>query len=83
MRGSCYRGSNRVEGDKMNRPYRDDEEKQRDRVERLLEDVGYYVHLGELDMASGKFCEADQALDHLCEMVKTFDEDEARGATDE
>ena len=66
----------------MNRPYRDDEEKQRDRVVKLLEDAGWAVHSGNLDQASALFCEADQALDHLCEMVRQFDIDEALEATD-
>lgn len=57
----------------MNRPYRDDEERQRDRVEKLLADAGWAVHCGDLDNATALFCEADQALDKLCEMVQDFD----------
>ena len=63
----------------MERPYRDDEEKQRDRVVKLLEDAGWQVHCGDLDKASCTFTEADQALDKLVNMVDTFDKGEKDG----
>lgn len=61
----------------MNRPYRDDEEKQRNKYLKLLEDISYAVQNGDLEQASELFVEADQLLYHLCEMVKQFDLDEA------
>jgi hypothetical protein len=60
----------------MYRPYRDDEEKQRDLVEKLLEDAGWAVHCGDLDQAGCTLCDADQALDKLVEMVQDFDKGE-------
>ena len=63
----------------MDRPYRDDEEKQRDKVEKLLEDAGWWVHEGELGKAGLTFMEADQALDKLVQMVDTFDKGEKDG----
>jgi len=66
----------------VNRPYRDDEEKQRDKYLTLLEDISYAVQNGDLEQASELFVEADQLLDHLCEMVKQFDLDEALEAVD-
>ena len=57
----------------MNRPYRDDEEKARDKVVKLLEDAGWAVHCGDLDKATCVFADADMALDKLVQMVDTFD----------
>lgn len=67
----------------MNRPYRDDEEKVLNRLQKLLTNINYDVAIGRLEAASVLFCEADQALDKLCEMVRQFDEDEALEAEDE
>jgi len=60
----------------MNRPYRDNEEKQRDKVVKLLEDAGWAVHCGDLEHAVLLFGCADQALDKLVEMVQDFDKGE-------
>jgi hypothetical protein len=60
----------------MNRPYRDDEERQLYRVEMLLEDASWQVHCGDLDKAVATFCEADEALDKLITMVQDFDKGE-------
>ena len=60
----------------MNRPYRDNEEKQRDKVVKHLEDARCRVHCGELDLAGCTLCDADQALDKLIEMVQDFDKGE-------
>ena len=59
----------------MNRPYRDDEERQRDKVLVAMEDAEWAVQWGNLDKATVAFCEADMELDKLIKMVETFDKE--------
>ena len=61
----------------MNRPYRDDEEKQRNVLLRLLEDAQSQIAAGDLDAAVQTIVDIEVEFNELDTMVNEFDDDAA------
>ena len=64
-------------GDEVNRPYRDDEEKQRNVLLKLLEDAQVQIQAGDLDAAVQTIVDIEIEFNELDTMVNEFDDDAA------
>ena len=61
----------------MDRPYRDDEEKQRNVLLKLLDDARVQIGTGDLEAAVQTIVDIEIEFNELDRMVSEFDDDEA------